>query len=350
MDKASVFRWALVGVMLLALAATLSSPALAEVEPLPLDQLVPGRPTRAAGWTYTPASEAGAGQKIVRFDAESGVWAATETDAPESLYDWIEYEDASIRVDVSFLTARPAKKKENLPCAVVRIRLADPSQLRTAMSYDSYDKMEFVKADAMAKHVNAVVAVDGDFFKYHFDVGYVVRQGEFYRDALNGKRDLLLIDQNGDFHAVDRATSADAQALIARMESEGLTVINSFSLGPVLVEDGAARDMEQTGAAEYDQLQWDTPQQRVAVCQLGELEYAVVESFGKTDGSCGMTLQEFAAFIAYEFPECRMAYNLDGGGSTNVIVNGKRIHRTPGARDISDILYFASASTEGTDR
>ena len=45
------------------------------------------------------------------------------------------------------------------------------------------------------------------------------------------------------------------------------------------------------------------------------------------------------------FPECRVAYNLDGGGSTNVIVNGERIHKTPGARKISDILYFASAYT-----
>ena len=40
-----------------------------------------------------------------------------------------------------------------------------------------------------------------------------------------------------------------------------------------------------------------------------------------------------------------MAYNLDGGGSTNVVVDGERIHKTPGARKISDILYFASAWT-----
>ena len=43
------------------------------------------------------------------------------------------------------------------------------------------------------------------------------------------------------------------------------------------------------------------------------------------------------------FPECRMAYNLDGGGSSTVLVNGERIHKTPGHREICDILYFASA-------
>ena len=46
------------------------------------------------------------------------------------------------------------------------------------------------------------------------------------------------------------------------------------------------------------------------------------------------------------FPDCRLAYNLDGGGSTNVIVNGKRIHKNSDARNISDILYFASAASE----
>ena len=43
------------------------------------------------------------------------------------------------------------------------------------------------------------------------------------------------------------------------------------------------------------------------------------------------------------FPDCKVAYNLDGGGSTHLIINGKKIHQTPNARPISDIIYFASA-------
>jgi exopolysaccharide biosynthesis protein len=85
----------------------------------------------------------------------------------------------------------------------------------------------------------------------------------------------------------------------------------------------------------------------VAVVQTGPLEYAIVEAYGKTDGSMGMTIQEFADYIAYLFPDCVMAYNLDGGGSTNVVLKGERIHTTPGHRQISDILYFASAWREG---
>lgn len=349
MKTMSVLRWVLAALMLLALTMVLSSPALAEVEPLPLDQLVPGQPAQEDGWTYVPAAEAGEGQMLLKYSSKTREWTVTDTAAPVSAYDWARYEDGSISVEVTFYTARPAYEPVNLPCAVVRIRIADPSQLRTTMSFDSYDKRDYVKAEDMSKHVNAIAAVNGDFFKYHYNVGYVVRQGVFYRDSLNGKRDLLLIDQNGDFHIVYAATSEATADTIAEMEQQGLTVVNSFTLGPVLVENGQARVIKETVVAESGEFQWPYPQQRVAICQIGPLEYAIVEAYGKTDSTAGMNMQEFADFIAFVLPDCQIAYNLDGGGSTNVMVNSTRIHKTPGARKISDIIYFASAYTDGSE-
>ena len=77
--------------------------------------------------------------------------------------------------------------------------------------------------------------------------------------------------------------------------------------------------------------------------QTGPLEYAIVEVFGRTDGTAGMTLEEFAGFVKEQVPDAVTAYNFDGGGSTNLILNGKKIHKTPGLREITDIIYFASA-------
>ena len=355
MRNANILRWILVVIMLAVLTTVLSSPALAEVAPLPLDQLIPGNPAQTDGWTMTDAKTVGGDVMILKYTSKTREWAPTDSAASPSSYLYSSkvkempsrYEDASLTMEISYLTARPSYKAVNVPCLIVRIKIADPSQLRTAMSYDSYDKGGMAKAEDIAKHVNAIVAVNGDFFKYHQNVGYVVRQGEFYRDKLNGKRDLLLIDQNGDFHAVPAATSENAAACIDGLEQSGLTVVNSFTLGPVLVADGEAQIMSETCTAKNSEFQWRYPQQRVAICQLGELEYAIVEAYGKTDSTAGMTLQEFADFIAYQFPECRLAYNLDGGGSTNVVVNGVKIHKTPGNRQISDILYFASAYTDG---
>lgn len=343
--KTNVIRWVATALMLVMLSLLVSSPALAENAALDLDMLTPGQPAQADGWTITPAEEAGAGQKILRYSAKTREWTVSDSDAPASAYDWAHYEDPTITVETSFMTVRPAYEATNVPVAIVRIKVADPSQIRTAMSYDSYDKKDYVKAEDMAKHVNAIAAVNGDFFKYHYNVGYVIRQGEFYRDMLNGERDLLIIDQKGDFHTVLAATSEDAAAYMTQMEADGLTAINTFTLGPVLVNDGVAVDIKETATAKHGEFQYRYPQQRVAICQLGELEYAIVEIYGKTDSSAGTTLQEFADFIAYMFPECKTAYNLDGGGSTNVVVDGSRIHKTPGSRKISDILYFASAYT-----
>ena len=38
-----------------------------------------------------------------------------------------------------------------------------------------------------------------------------------------------------------------------------------------------------------------------------------------------------------------VAYNFDGGGSTYLNMKNKRICKTDGKRDITDIIYFASA-------
>lgn len=295
--------WALTVLMLVMLAFLIASPAVAEVTPLPLDQTVPGNPMQEGGWLSAD-----------------------------------EYQDDSIHVTVEYPTTTVGKTE--VRTVVARITIADPSQIRTAMSYDNYDKQGYVKAETMATAKNAVVAVDGDFFKYHYKKGYVVRQGTFYRDKLNGARDVLVIDDLGNFWGVREATSESMAAFLSDVFPADRTVINTFTLGPVLVEDGVPQEIHTT-EFEYRYLS-----QRIAVVQLGELEYAVVEVDGKYDGSAGMNLETFAAYLAELFPDCRLAYNLDGGGSTALVVNGARVHKTPGYRDISDILYFASAYTE----
>ena len=354
--KRSILCWILITLMLLALMMLVSSPALAEVISLPLDQTVPGRPAVEENWKLIPGEEAlnnefvlsfGTAQPhILKYDRESGTWAPTEQEAAVSKFAWHYYEDESIMVRCEYATLLPAFKAKKIQSSVTYIQVADPTQVRTAMSYDTYTKGGFVEAADMAVHVNAIAAVNGDFFKYHGKVGYVLRQGVFYRDKLNGKRDMLLIDDQGNFRAVYAATSETAAAYIAAMEEEGRSVVNTFTLGPVLVENGQARVIAETSVSSSGEFQWKYAQQRVAVVQTAPLQYAIVEAYGKTDGSMGMTIQEFSDYIAYLFPDCLMAYNLDGGGSTNVVLKGARIHVTPGHRQISDILYFASARSE----
>lgn len=353
--KGNVLRWVLVGLMLVALAFLISSPALAEVTPLGMAQTVFGNPAQPEGWISIDGDKAlndervlayGTAQpNVLKYAKDTGAWEPIDKAASVSKFPWLSYEDPSISVRTEYASLVPAYKAKTIQSSITYITVADPSQVRTAMSYDDYSKRTYVKAEKLAAHVNAIAAVNGDFFKYHYNVGYVLRQGEFYRDKLNGKRDLLAIDDQGDFHAVYAATSEGVAQFMAALPAER-SIVNTFTLGPVLVENGKARSIKDTSVAESSEFQWCYPQQRVAILQTGALSYAIVETYGKTDSSMGMTLQEFADYIAYLFPDCIMAYNLDGGGSTNVVVNGKRVHTTPGNREISDILYFASAYTE----
>lgn len=347
-----VLRTVVVILMMLSLCLLVSSPTLGETPKLDLDQTVPGFPPISENWRTIPAAEALDSEEVKQYgtaqpwllvyNAERHAWEPSDTPSTVSKYDWKSYKDGSISVRSEFATLKPAQKKKVIPAAIVYIKIADPSQIRTAMSYDDYKKKAYTSAEKMSAHVNAVAAINGDFFKYHYDVGYVLRQGVFYRNKLNGQRDVLLIDSNGDFHAILGAVTADLEACVGALP-EGVTAVNTFSLGPVLVRDGEARNMKETVTAKNGEFQWKYAQQRVAVVQTGNLEYALVETYGKTDGSCGLTLQEFADYIVYNFPDCRLAYNLDGGGSSNVLIDNERIHTTPGHREICDILYFASA-------
>lgn len=317
----NVIRWIIAVVLLAALALGLSCPSVVEAEgtALPMDYTVGGTKPKEDNWTFDGKTPTGYSDSTIEVTTESGKVAL-----------------------------KVRGKKVDHPYWVVRIKIKDPSQLRTAVSKDTYKGRGQAEGIEIAKSKNAVVAMNGDFFKYENDVGYVVRMGEFLRDATGNKRgrifDMLVIDSAGDFHAVPSATTEKINAFVEEtLTPKGRTIMHAFNLGPVLVQNGAAQDMSATEAARQGSYQWKYPQQRIALVQTGELEYAIVEVYGKTDSSAGMTMQEFADFVAEKCPDAIIAYNFDGGGSTNLIMKNKRICKTPGLREITDIIYFASA-------
>ena len=91
---------------------------------------------------------------------------------------------------------------------------------------------------------------------------------------------------------------------------------------------------------------WMAPEskrQRMCIAQTGPLEYMALCCAGPVRGSEGMDLLQFAQ-LAKEMGAVT-AYNLDGGDSTMMIFDGQKINDKDNAntRDISDIIYFASA-------
>lgn len=323
----NLIRWIAAVLLLLAMAAGLSCPSIVEAEgtvKLPMDFTKGGVKTEKEKWTYDG--------KIP-----------------------VAYSDSTIEVtsEKSSVTAKVKGKSVKHEVWVVRVKIQDPSQLRTAVSKDTYSGRGQAKGEDIAKSKNAVVAMNGDFFKYENDVGYVVRQGEFIRDATDTTRkkkgqpicfDMLVVDSEGDFHIVPHARTKDIEAFTEEtLTPAGRTIMDTFNLGPALEINGEVQDIASSQAAQQGDYQWNYPQQRIALVQTGTLEYAIVEVYGKTDGTAGMTLEEFTDLILEKCPDAITAYNFDGGGSTNLMLNGKKIHKTPGLREITDIIYFASA-------
>lgn len=338
--RRNTLRWIIVAIMIIALVFTLSCPYIAQAEGvLPLDFLEGGKPLKGENWTF-------------------------EGKLP------VSYEDSTISVtferdEITHILSSGSSqgKKVKDETWVVRIKIKDVSQLRTAVATDSYDGRGKADAAAIANSKNAVVAMNGDFFKYEYDVGYVVRQGQLIRDATANARgrifDMLIIDSEGDFHVVYSATTEKIEAYVAEnLTPLGRTILDSFNFGPVLILNGKVQDVSVSDppsesaceAARQKTYDLAFPIQRICIVQTGHLEYAIVETGGKGGRKSGFTCQEFAEYVAEKCPGAILAYNLDGGGSASLIAwksekagKGDMICRNPGHRNITDILYFASA-------
>ncbi|MBQ3156182.1 MAG: phosphodiester glycosidase family protein [Clostridia bacterium] len=236
-----------------------------------------------------------------------------------------EYKDPTLHVVIE------EGRKDNCDYWIARIKIGHPSQLRTApaASFDNYFESNGVY---IAKRQNAVLAIDGDYYA-HYKYGYILRQGKVYRDKLRAERDVLAIDENGDFHIL---FTPDRNTMNGTLN--GKKLINAFHFGPALVVDG------EIGA--LDASYWLAPElkrQRMCIAQTGPLEYFALCCASSRRGSDGMDLLQFAQ-LAKEMGAVT-AYNLDGGDSTIMVFNGEKINDkgNKNTRDISDIIYFASA-------
>ena len=236
-----------------------------------------------------------------------------------------EYEDPTIHVKIE------RGREQDCTFWICEVRIADASQLRTA-SADGFDSNMTMPGTAIARRANAVVAIDGDYFCYT-GRGYIMRQGRLYLDRTTGGRDVLLVDEDGDFHIVRKANRNECKDTI-----NGKKVINAFFFGPVLVEKGILGTEFR-----YTDMAFDMPSQRMAIAQIGKLHYKIICCESPKRGSAGMTLKQFALFCQEK--GAYTAYNLDGGDSTMLIFKNQKLNDidNPHTRDIADIIYFASA-------
>lgn len=216
---------------------------------------------------------------------------------------------------------------------VADVRIAHASQLRTMPASHFRSEMR-KRTQVLSVRSNAVIAINGDFYaiEERLKGQLLLRQGVLYAQQLIGVSDVLLIDEDGDFHFIPKAP-ADA----VTTEINGKKIINGFCFGPILVRDGVhvVSDSPDKYRSGEDQ------RARTAICQLGPLHYAAVCCSDRTAQHNGMTLNTFGDLVMEL--GAQQAYNLDGGNSTAMYTGSRMINKNRSLRNISDIIYFASA-------
>ena len=250
------------------------------------------------------------------------------------------YEDPTIHVEYR----RVSSKEWGCTYYYALITIKDPSQLRTASADNKFVSNATVPATTMARRNNAVIAINGDYcaaFSGNKSTNYILRQGQLFRDTVEPELDMLLIDEDGNFHVVPSETPL---AMMEKTTISGKKVINAFQFGPAVVIDGekVADEIvtDYTRSPTYSQP--DQPAQRMCIAQIGELQYMVL-----CCAHYGLSIPVFRD-LAMSLAPCQTVYILDGGNSSQMVfMNRKKNNVVDGeqnnVRPITDIIYFASA-------
>jgi exopolysaccharide biosynthesis protein len=238
------------------------------------------------------------------------------------------YTDSNISVEISGYSV------EDTEVYAAEVSLASPEYLKTALAQGLYGKNVTEETSQIAEDNDAILAVNGDYYGTR-EKGYVIRNGQLYRDtAVSGQEDLVIYE-DGSFGIISE-DEVTADELLA----DG--AVNTLSFGPVLVENGkvAVGTDEEVAKA-----MGSNP--RTAIGIKADGTYLFVVADGRTDESEGLSLYELADFM--KELGAVTAYNLDGGGSSTMVFNGVVINNPTGGRaghgegterSVSDIVYI----------
>ena len=280
-----------------------------------------GKPAETAP-TPTPEPTAEASAEPTA-EAVSSVFTAPCIDAP---YDY-EY----LADDKQILIRR--FDEAGIQYLVADVQLTDVHQLQTALSSGkAFGALE--PASAMAERAGAVLAINADDYALH-KYGTIIRNGELLRTH-DTTRNMLIIDENGDFSVRSDRVNEDPAAL-----GQSLVDANTwqtFEFGPELIRDGQIVDFNPA----FDVISTNPKRRdpRTAIGQIGHLHYVIVVADGRSESSHGMTLPEMQQLMLDLGAQTAM--NLDGGGSSEMWFQGEILNNPSQGeeRRLSDILFF----------
>ncbi len=217
---------------------------------------------------------------------------------------------------------------------VADIYLTDIESFRTGFpESETYDYGERI-----ARYHNAVVAINGDSMITQ-GRGLLIRNGEIYADQPNAG-DLCVLYYDGTMEVYSPG-SFTVEEILAREPFQ------CWQFGPSLLDENGA-PLESFNIS--SELQDYHPRTAIGYYEPGHYCFVVVDGRnpGHSDGADMRILARIMSGLG-----CRCAYNLDGGASSMMILNGETVN-TPSKtgpksvdRSINDMLIIVEPYGEG---
>lgn len=245
------------------------------------------------------------------------------------------YTSPLISIDIQTQT-RSISHGRTAVCHVADIYLSSPEQLKT---YTANEEMAYFSVQDFAdmdKAAHAILSVSGDCYSFQ-QYGFLMRNGQLYMDDMP-YCDILVLYSDGRMAAYARG-----EYTVEDVVADGAVQVWCF--GPSLLDaDGHAKPYSY-----YDTISV-TVNQVNPRCAIGYYEpghYCFVVVDGRQDNySHGILLPELAEL--FEELGCKMAYNLDGGGTAVMYFNHEPFSKQSngGDRQIGDIVYVTEEGFE----
>lgn len=247
-------------------------------------------------------------------------------------YDDWNYKSENMEISIEEVTK--GDRGDKITYFVADVKLKDSSYLHTAFAKNTFGRNITETTSEIAENNEAIFAINGDYYGFRSD-GVLIRNGKVYRDT--PARTSAAFYNDGTMKVFDETKISSNDLLKSG-------VFNTFSFGPILVDDGKIVDNFEHVTVDTNfgnrSIQKANPRTGVGMIEANHFVFIVVD--GRSEKySKGMTLLEFAE--VFKDLGCTEAYNLDGGGSSTMVFMGRVVNNPLGEgkeRKISDIIYL----------
>lgn len=208
---------------------------------------------------------------------------------------------------------------------VVDIYVRDVTYLKTRFATDDFKTAWSGRTlvEEQAKEVNAFVATNGDQCAARKE-GLIIRNGVLVRSK--PYRDVCILNYDGTLVTYD-----EDKFDIEQIQRDGAW--QGWAFGPRLLDDNGQpmKNFNTTNA-----IAGDNP--RTAIGMIEPFHYLLVTVDGRQAQSEGIRLTSLSQWFFDQ--GCTAAYNLDGGATARMAVNGELYSSPSKEREATDIIYI----------